>query len=109
MGSLVLLILCIILSLLLLIPLLWMCFLNLTYRLRMFHNTKHVQERLIVLEQGLEQNIKDMQKVIRKLTWMEGVMAVQECGGMEQVEPPPSYMVSQIQAEERIGGGRETV
>merc|ERR1719334_1727912 len=95
-------ILCIILCLLLLIPIIWMCFLNLTYRLRMFQNTKHMEKRLIVVEHGLEQNIKEMQKVIRKLTWLEGVLAVQEGGATDQVEPPPSYIVSQIQAETEI-------
>merc|ERR1712098_611032 len=106
-NSSVLLILCFILSLLLAMPVIWICFLNLTYRLRMFQNTKHMEKRLIVVEHGLEQNIKEMQKVIRKLTWLEGVLTVQEGGATDQVEPPPSYIVSQIQAETEIVGGRE--
>merc|ERR1712126_761224 len=103
----VLLILCFILSLLLAMPLIWICFLNLTYRLRMFQNTRHLEKRLIVVEHGLEQNIKEMQKVIRKVTWLEGVLAVQEGEGTNQVDPPPSYLVSQIQTETEILEGRE--
>ena len=84
-NRMILLVLCIVFSLLLIIPLIWMCFLNLTYRLGAYQKTKAMKARFGDVEQGLQSLEEEVKKLTRKLCWLEGSIAVRDCEQTEQV------------------------
>merc|ERR1719385_419590 len=93
-NSVILLALCLLFSLLLIGPLMWMCFLNLTYRLRKFQRTQQVKDQVGSMERGLA-------SLNRKVTWLEGQLAVAECSSEGLAAAPPSYQESQREVERR--------
>merc|ERR1719295_202193 len=94
-NSVILLALCLLFSLLLIGPLMWMCFLNLTYRLRKFQRTQQVKDQVGSMERGLASLNTEMTSLVRKVTWLEGQLAVAECSSAA----PPSYQESQREVE----------
>ena len=116
-NSVILLALCLLFSLLLIGPLMWMCFLNLTYRLRKFQITRQVKDQVSSMERGLASLNTEVKSLVRKVSWLEGQLAVAECSGGSSAAPP-SYQESQREVERRVdqadhsrrrgaGGGEE--
>ena len=100
-NSVILLALCLLFSLLLIGPLMWMCFLNLTYRLRKFQRTQQVKDQVGSMERGLASLNTEVSSLVRKVTWLEGQLAVAECSSESQLAAPPSYQESQRSVERR--------
>lgn len=84
-NSVILLALCLVFSLLLVGPLMWMCFLNLTYRLRKLQRTRVVKDRLGEVERGAVELKEEVSRLVRKVTWLEGMLAVADCEPQPQV------------------------
>merc|ERR1719219_2488698 len=116
-NSVILLALCLLFSLLLIGPLMWMCFLNLTYRLRKFQITRQVKDQVSSMERGLASLNTEVKSLVRKVSWLEGQLAVAECSGGSSAAPP-SYQESQREVERSVdqadqsrrrgaGGGEE--
>ena len=101
-NSVILLALCLLFSLLLIGPLMWMCFLNLTYRLRKFQRTQQVKDQVGSMERGLASLNTEVSSLVRKVTWLEGQLAVAECSSEGQLAAPPSYQESQRAVERRV-------
>ena len=78
-----------------------MCFLNLTYRLRKFQRTQQVKDQVGSMERGLASLNTEVKSLVRKVTWLEGQLAVAECSSESQAAAPPSYQESQRQVERR--------
>ena len=100
-NSVILLALCLLFSLLLIGPLMWMCFLNLTYRLRKFQRTQQVKDQVGSMERGLASLNTEVTSLVRKVTWLEGQLAVAECSSEGLAAAPPSYQESQREVERR--------
>ena len=111
-NSVILLALCLVFSLLLVGPLMWMCFLNLTYRLRKLHRTQVVKDRLGEVERGRVELEEEVSRLVRKVTWLEGVLAVADCEPRDQVRwslvsgPPHVCPVSSGAACGKYFGGK---
>merc|ERR1719219_1916829 len=101
-NSVILLALCLLFSLLLIGPLMWMCFLNLTYRLRKFQITRQVKDQVSSMERGLASLNTEVKSLVRKVTWLEGQLAVAECSRGSSAAPPPSYQESQREVERNV-------
>ena len=101
-NSVILLALCLLFSLLLIGPLMWMCFLNLTYRLRKFQRTQQVKDQVGSMERGLASLNTEVKSLVRKVTWLEGQLAVAECSSEDQLAAPPTYQESQREVERRV-------
>jgi hypothetical protein len=102
-NSIILLALCLVFSLLLIGPLLWMCFLSLTYRLRQLQRGRRLKARLGEAELALGELGGRLDRLGSKLSWLEGTLAVRDCEQPAGAAQPPSYQESQSQSGE---GGR---
>ena len=100
-NSVILLALCLLFSLLLIGPLMWMCFLNLTYRLRKFQRSQQVKDQVGSMERGLASMRTEVASLVSKVTWLEGQLAVAECSSEVHLVAPPTYVESQREVERR--------
>ena len=54
------------------------------------------------MERGLASLNTEVKSLVRKVTWLEGQLAVAECSSEGQLAAPPSYQESQRQVESRV-------